>query len=311
MSGLRASAKGGDSKRIDNVELIPTDFQLCTLYGIIDLGTQPDDKFGPAHKVNLAFEFPEHFRVYYEGNESQPASIFVTETLSMHEKSNLRKRMVQPMNGSIMTDNEAEEFDISSLLGKHFVASISHSPDGKWANIQSITPLTEQNRKLFSLEEASVKQINPTAFFTLEQGFESDNFAKLNNNVREKLINSQEGKEYALSGGKFAEKVKRDIDGGVQSPNAPQGKLIMVDDTYTYKQMIDAGWTDEGLIAEGKARLNNPAPPPTPVVEKLPPSPPSKKPVLVMKNPALKVADWLAQGWTEEQLVEEGHGTFQ
>lgn len=323
MSGLRASSKGGTNQRIENVELIPTSFQLCTLYGIIQLGTQPSDKYGPADKVRFAFEFQEHYRVFFEGGDPQPASIFVTETLSMHEKANLRKKYVQPMSGRTMTDDEADEFDISSLLGKSFVANISHSPDGKWANIESITPLTEQNKKLFQSEPC---QVNKTQFFTLEQGFDSENFATLSNSVREKIMNSLEGKEHALAGGTFADKIKNENSTSTSSPqgppsnNASSSNLIMLDTEYTYEQMIAAGWTDEMLISNGKAKLNEPTPPPTPVTSAptppTPPTPPSVTapptaphvPVLVMTNPDDNAEEWIAAGWTQEQIIEAGHG---
>lgn len=320
MSGLRASSKGGNSQRVDNVELIPAGFQLCTLYGIIQLGTQPaKGDYSPSDKVRLAFEFQDHYRVFFEGNDAQPASIFVTETLSMHEKANLRKKYVQPMSGNSMTDDEADKFDISSLLGQSFVANISHSPDGKWANIESITPLTEQNRQMFPNDPS---QVNKTQFFTTEQGYESENFAMLSNSVREKIMNSAEGKEYALSGGNFAEKMKNETTtAAASSPQGPPssgGNLVMIDKTFTYEEMIKSGWTDELLIANGKAKINQPAPPPAPItsaatpppppVKAATPPPPVKEPVLVMINPDDIAKEWIDAGWTEEQIIAGGHG---
>ena len=324
MSGLRASSKGGDSKRIENVELIPTGFQLCTLYGLADIGTQDNGNFGPRHKVNMCFEFPQHMRVFYEGDDPKPSCIFVFETLSMHEKSNLRTRFVQPMaGGKKMTDDEADEFDISSLLGKHFVATIAHSPDGKWANIQSITPLNEQNKAMFGLQSTAVEQINETFFFSLDLGFNSNNFATLPKFVRESLINSEEGKAHKLSGGVFAEPQEgATAPQGTGGNAAPKGKFVMIDQTTTYEAYIEAGWTEEQMIENGIAKRLVATPPPAPVGgaptppppapnKVLPPPPVKKEPVLVMNDPTAVLADWLAQGWTEQDLVDNGHATFQ
>lgn len=319
MNGFTAPL-GGDSKRIDNVELIHTGFQLCTFYGLCDVGTQDGGNFGPRHKVNLAFEFPKHFRVFYEGDDAKPSCVFLFETLSMNKDSNLRAKFVEPMIGRKLTDPEAEAFDISSLLGKHFIATIAHTPDGKWANIQSITPLNEQNKGVFELPIASTPQINSTYFFHISQGFESENFSNLPKFLREKhLMCSQEGMAHRAKGGTFAEPPKNTVNG-----NASQGSLEMIDKSVTYEAYKSSGWTDEQLIEKGLAKRIVATAPPAPVqtvsvppvapVTVVPPvAPPVEAPKkLVFKDPnAQPLATWLKDGWTEAQIVEQGYATFQ
>jgi len=319
--GKFTAPMGGDSKRIENVELIPTGFQLCTLYGLTDIGTQDGGNYGPRHKVNLCFEFPLHMRVFYEGDDPKPAAVFVFETLSMHPDSNLRKKFIEPMNGgSKFSDKEAEEFDISALLGKHFIATIAHSPDGKWANIQSITPLTQQNKGLFQLADTVVAQINPSHFFHLDDGFDSPNFASLPKFLRETLMSSEEGRAFKAAGGTFAEAIN-DYASGTATVGAK--KLEMVDLSVTEKAYYDAGWTAEQLVSSGKAKWVTPTPPPVPVTTAAAPPPPVVAPPpavapppvaekkLVMKDPTHILADWIAQGWTEETLIANGYATFQ
>ena len=318
MSGMRAST-GGASERL-NVELIPPGMQLCTLYGLIDMGTLATGNYNPSRKVNLAFEFPQHMRVFTEGGESRPASIFSTESLSMNMKSNLRKKYVHLMH-KVMTDSEAEAFDISTLLGKSFVATIAHSPDGKWANIQSLTPLTEQNKELFQLGSSTVEQINKTQFFTLDQGFDSENFGQLNNHIKEKIKGSAEGKAHALAGGTFAEYKK---DEG-SAPNVPGAsatkKLVMINQDVSHQSFIDGGWTDQQLVDNGHAKWEEAvaptvpvtaAPPIVPTTPNIPVTPTTPVvaavPKLVFNDPSNVLSDWLAQGWTEEMIVEQGHG---
>lgn len=313
---------GGESKRLET-DLIPTGFQLCTFYSLVDIGTQDGGLYGPKRQVRLAFEFPQHMRVFWEGDDPKPACIFSKETMSMNKDSNLRKKFVQSMHGRVLTDAEAEVFDISSLLGKHYVANISQSPDGKWANIESISKLDEKNMLMFGLTSPSIAQINPTSFFHLNDGFESENFAALTNTLRENIINSEEGKKHKLSGGKFAESKSNNStsrSAAAPPPGASNSNgLIMIDKSATYEDFIKVGWTDELLIQEGKARKNEAVAPPTMAPPMAPPiAPPVAAPPvapvkkLVFTDPnAQPIEEWLKNGWTEEMIISQGHASFQ
>ena len=326
MNGIGFTAPVGDSKKIDNVELIPRGLQLCTFTSLVDIGTQEGGKFGPKHRVRLVFEFPKHYRVFYEGDDAKPAAIFNTETMSMSGGSNLRDKWVEGMLGRKISDAEAEVFDISSLLGKHFVATIVHSDDGKWSNIAAIVPLDDQNKMMFSLTSLSVPQINPTTFFHFSQGFESKNFAELPNTVREKIIGSAEGQAHLHAGGKFAEAIERHST----APSPPSGALVMIDQTVSYEAYKQAGWTDEQLIQNGKAKKQEVVAPPVPIVATPPPpvaAPPIPQAPVVPQAPVIQAPPvrklvfndpneqplevWIKAGWTEEKIVAEGLATFQ
>ncbi len=263
---------GGDSKRIDNVELIPAGLQLCTLFSMCDIGTQDSGNFGPKHKIRLVFEFPQHYRVFYEGDDPKPACIFCTESYSMNKDSNLRKKFVQPMT-RVLTEEEAAVFDISQLLGKHYVATIAHSTDGKWANIISIIPLNATNMALFQLTSPIVNQINKTCFYSLTQGFTAANFGELPNKVRDLVMNSAEGKKHKLAGGQFTTKVETNGGQGtapVVQAAAGTGQLIWLATDATYDQYKAGGWTDELMIAHGHAKRAEVVVAPTPIVPVVP-----------------------------------------
>ncbi len=282
---------GGDSKRIDNVELIPSGLQLCTLFSMCDVGTQ-DGNFGPKHQIRLVFEFPQHYRVFYEGDDPKPACIFVTESYSMNKDSNLRKKFVQPMT-KVLTEEEAAIFDISQLLGKHYVATIAHSTDGKWANIISIIPLNTSNMALFQLTTPAIAQVNKTCFYSLTQGFVSVNFGELPNKVRDLIINSAEGKQHKLGGGQFAPKAENNgtkTSGAVTPVAAGTGQLIWLATDATYDQYKGGGWTDELMISHGKAKRAEVVVAPTPVT----PVTPVIQPVIVPAPPVAAVTQVVA-----------------
>jgi Fe-S cluster biosynthesis and repair protein YggX len=320
-----------DYKRLD-VEKIPTGFQLCTLYGMALLGTQETD-FGPKNRIALMFEFPQQKRVFTEGGELKPSASYMEITYSMNEKAKLRilvHGMVKKM-----TDDEAKDFDVSSLLGKSYCATISHSADGKYANIDTLMMLNEQTKNLFSLPSIdAVEKVNEQFFFNTPQGYTSDNFKTLPNFIQDKIKASAEGKQHSLSGGTFAQ---NDSNGSATNSPAPKAKrkLIMIAKDFTYEQYATS-WTDEQLVEAGHAKWEEqttvappmpvagpsapsapapaPAPvaPPTPVAPApvpAPISPPVKK--LVMNDVNANIEDWYKEGWTDEMIVEQNYGYFQ
>lgn len=332
------TAPVGESKRIDDVELIPQGFQLCTMVSLIDVGHQ-ETKFGVRRMCKMMFEFPQHLRVFWEGDPPRPSCIIISETLSLGQGSNLRDKWIPQMFGRKISDDEAKTFDISQFLGKHFVATIAHSGDGKYANITAITPLTMQNCGMFQLTSPHTEQITDTTFFHMSQGFDSENFASLSKGFRKMVIESTEGQAHANAGGTFREALNQG-----PSNTTSQGKIVWLEQGTTYEQYKQAGWTDDQLVQNGKMRIEQPvapppvtnvAPPPTanvvappPTVAQppqantvtSPPPPPAgavatpvppKKQVLVFKDPTHTLEAFKAQGWTEEEIVAEGYATFQ
>ena len=339
MSTPFTASTGGDSKKLE-VEKIPTGMRLCTFHSLVDIGTQDGGQYGPKHKVYLGFEFPQEMRVFWEGDEAKPCNIWTMQTLSMNEKANLRKEFIEPMLGRKLSDEEAEKFDLSSLLGKNFIATIAHSADGKYANIVSITPLTEQGKSMFGVT-GTVSQINPTTYFHLGMGFDSPNFKALTAGtkfLRDKIIQSAEGVAHTTAGGVFPEAIQ--TQGATAGAPAPQGKkLVMLDNAeFTYDQYKASGWTDDQIVQQGFAKWQEAvAPPqplqpqaaPAPIPPVLPPTPAAapvapvepvlgnhqlKTPdgkVLTMNDTTMVVNEWIVQGWTPETLVQHGHASFQ
>lgn len=260
MSGFTASASGG-SERLD-VEVLPSSMQLCTLYGIADLHTQKDQKYGDKNKCIFAFEFPQHFRTFYEDADPLPIAIFVTENMFMNKKANLRKKWVEPMSGiTFKDDKEAENFDISSLVGKAFVATITHNVKGDktYANISSITKLDDKTKLMFGLDSLDVAINNDTFIYHKTMGFEHPNFASLPKFIREQAKESIEGVEHAKNNGVFAEPAETSTNngGGGNSiaGNAKNRKLVMLPDApNTYEEFMACDWTDDELVQNNFAK---------------------------------------------------------
>jgi hypothetical protein len=113
---------------------------------VADLGLQPGSGMYPEPKqqVYIRFEIPSE-RVEYQKDGKRvegPAVIGNTYTASMNEKANLRK-ILQAWRGKVFSDEEAEAFDISAILGKACLLTVVENQKGDktYSNIGSVGPL--------------------------------------------------------------------------------------------------------------------------------------------------------------------------
>jgi hypothetical protein len=134
-------------------------------YAIYDLGTHYNERFGKSsHKVRVVWELPdERLNITKEDHEyNLPASISKEYTLSLHEKSTLRKDL-ESWRGKRFTDQELEGFDLTKLLGVNCTLQVIHNTKGEkiYANISTIVPIMkhmekkdpENDLRYFSFEE--------------------------------------------------------------------------------------------------------------------------------------------------------------
>ena len=136
----KTSGGGEDFKRV------PPGSHIAICNCVADLGIQPGSGMYPSPKrqVFIRFEVPEE-RVEYEKDNKKyegPIVIGKTYTASMNEKANLR-RDLESWRGREFTDEEAENFDVSSILGKAAMLSVVETSKGDktYSNIKSIGAL--------------------------------------------------------------------------------------------------------------------------------------------------------------------------
>jgi hypothetical protein len=136
----KASGGGG------NFTSVPAGSHIAVCNLVADLGLQPGSVNFPQAKrqVYIRFEVPAE-RVEYERDGKKregPVVIGSTYTASMHEKSNLRKQL-EGWRGKKFNDEEAERFDVASILGKACMLSIVENVKGDkvYSNIAGIGSL--------------------------------------------------------------------------------------------------------------------------------------------------------------------------
>jgi hypothetical protein len=150
---------GGDFKSLSAGSYIA----VCNM--VVDLGLQPGSAAFPApkHQVYVRFEVPTE-RVEYEKDGkkiSGPIVIGQAFTASMHEKATLRKRL-EGWRGRKFTDEEASNFDVSTILGKPCMLSVIENEKGGkiYSNIDGIGQLPKgvpapsaENKLLYYADE--------------------------------------------------------------------------------------------------------------------------------------------------------------
>lgn len=128
-------------------ELIPAGNYIARCYQMIHIGTVMESFQGEnklMNKVRIGWELPTETKVFKEENGEQPFVISQEYTLSMHEKSTLRK-MLASWRGKDFTEEQSKSFDITTLIGVPCMLNIIHKPskDGTkmYQAIGSISPM--------------------------------------------------------------------------------------------------------------------------------------------------------------------------
>lgn len=122
-------------------EMAPEGTTVGICYQIIDLGTQKtnwDGEESAKRKVQLGWELPNE-----KMSDGRPFVVQKPYTLSLHEKSSLRKDL-EAWRGRAFTAVELKGFDIAKLLGKACTLAITHThkENGKtYANVKSVSGL--------------------------------------------------------------------------------------------------------------------------------------------------------------------------
>lgn len=128
-------------------ELIPASNYVARCYMMIHIGTITEVINGKPvllNKVRIGWELPTEQRVFSEEKGEQPFAIYKEYTLSMYDKSNLRKTLAS-WRGKDFSEEEAKCFDITKLLGVTCMLNIIHKPskDGTrmYEEIGSVSPM--------------------------------------------------------------------------------------------------------------------------------------------------------------------------
>lgn len=196
-------------------ELIPAGNYIARCYSMIEIGTVNEDFKGESKlqkKVRIGWELPEEKKVFKEEKGEQPLVISKEYTLSMNEKSNLRKDL-KSWRGKDFTEEEARSFDITKLLGAPCMLNIIHNPSKSdpskvYEQISGITSLPKGMK--------APAQINPTFMLSYDH-FNAEAFELLPDFIKVKMKSSLEyaamshPQERTIGGNGILEEVEDDL----------------------------------------------------------------------------------------------------
>ena len=128
-------------------KLLPEDIHHAICIGVIELGTIHNEWYDKdVRQVLVTWEIPDELITFTKNDEelTMPMITSKTYTVSLHEKSNLRKDL-ENWRGRKFTHDELQGFDLKNLLAQNCMLQIMHQVSEKngktYANIASIIPL--------------------------------------------------------------------------------------------------------------------------------------------------------------------------
>lgn len=144
--GFIAKNSGGGG----NFKKVPPGAYIGRCFSLIDLGTQlTSGQYGEKmqHKLRIGWELfgedeaGQPLTILIDGKE-MPLTISKSYTVSLHEKSALRKDLAA-WRGRDFTDDEAQAFDVSKLLGTYCMVNVTTSETNgtTYTNVAGLTPL--------------------------------------------------------------------------------------------------------------------------------------------------------------------------
>lgn len=169
--------------------LAPAGTHKARCVGLIQIGTVPVEWQGEVkqlEKIRLTFELPEELHKFKEEEEEKPVVISQEYTLSMGEKSNLRP-IIEGIIGTALLQNEAESFDVETILGMPCLLSIKHKVSEKTKNKFAVVDTTAPLMKGMTVPEA----INPIKVLTYER-WNQEEFDKLPSFIQDKMKTSKQ-----------------------------------------------------------------------------------------------------------------------
>lgn len=143
-------ATAGESK---NFTPAPEGTHQAVCVDVIDRGMKPNAfKAGALQrKIDVAWQIDE------ARDDGKRFVVYKRYTLSLHEKSNLRKDL-ESWRGKAFTLAEEMGFDVETVIGANCLINVQHHEgnDRTFANVVSVMPLIRGMQKLFPSDYARV-----------------------------------------------------------------------------------------------------------------------------------------------------------
>lgn len=186
--GLTAKSTGGGK----DFPILAAGSYAARCYSMVEIGQTTEEFKGETktqQKVFISWEFPTELAIFDEEKGEQPYVLSKEFTLSLADKSNLKK-FLESWRGQNFTKEELAGFDISKLLGAKCLMSVKHkepNAEGKvWPEISGVALLPK------GMECPEL--INPKRLLTYDE-WNEEIFQSLPKFVKDKMETTPEYKE--------------------------------------------------------------------------------------------------------------------
>ena len=200
-------------------EIVPAGNYIARCYSMVYLGTFKKEFQGKEkikQTVQVGWELPTKIVEYEKDGEKKsfPMSIGREFTLSMSDKGNLRP-MLETWRGRAFTDEEAQSFDVTKLLGVpcmlNIIHKISKTTKKPYPFVASIAPMPQGI--------LAPDQINPT-FELAAEDWDGPKMEELPKFHKDKIAESEEWKAKVAAGS--APVAAGVITEGIDEPITPE-----------------------------------------------------------------------------------------
>jgi hypothetical protein len=170
-------------------KIAPAGLHMARLYSIIDLGHQSVEWAGESkimHKVVFTWELhgDDDAGLPLKTDDGKPLIVSKRYTVSLGDQARLRQDL-EAWGNKKMTAEDRKNFDLKGLLGRFCMVNITHSEDGKYANISGISPVPS------ALRAVQPEGVNSPLHFWLAE-FDQAKYDALPKYYREKITESSE-----------------------------------------------------------------------------------------------------------------------
>lgn len=216
IQGQQAIPSGGQRKeKRTDVSCLPMGMNPGILVGLVDLGTQ-EVQFnnGPIEQkrqMQFLFEFPQLKQLYYvEDTEPRTHMVMKTSTFSVAPKAFL-KALIDAKEKRVVDAREAENYDLSSLLGVTFGVMTTQQQSKKTQlYYDKITGVSSIGN--YPIPPNFNREIDYSYFIidcdrygnVIGQNFLTKNYADIYPFLKKQILASSEAKAYIQRGGQFA-----------------------------------------------------------------------------------------------------------
>lgn len=293
MGGEMHAPQQDTKKKRDGYEIVDEGPQEFLCIGVIQLGTHDEEFKGKPKtqpKIMIIWEKCDLKQLVYE-DDTEPRSFIKYDEISYYTNTKSRLfKIAKAIFGKEAKDDDitANKVNFLSMLGRRAYLTIEHKETEKGGVYPKITGYSICKK---AADEDFISDGNQYGWYLDDKGenFMHPAFANLPKWIREKIMESHEGKAHKEAGGTFLEP-ERSEDGGGSSSEV-QVKEVKVPDGWvfedpnkegTYSQYLAVGWDNNKLAKAGLLKKvekpKGPAAPPTTEAKKPTPPAPSTPP---------------------------------